>query len=272
MNGSDAPIRLIAPVAQSGPRVPIPATQDGIAGTGRASLDQGWPAETMPTTPGAGTPPAGQAANGLLYLLSEPSVWAGAGYIYPWSSDYATSIGGYPAPAIVSNNDGTQIYVNTTQNNLSDPTAGGTGWYLVSTQPRGVSYAESAPIVITTADTFTDLVSLTASDLRSLPFVVDVVVHANNWAAGAESDAIGQVQVSVDGDVTDLQYIGSVTSGSAGDDSYWGISALYRYVGNKTGDVLKTSAAIDVKARLKVGSSKSLQVSKASITCYLVTT
>lgn len=128
MQLSNKPTQLPIPFANSGARTAIPtASQIGIT-AGAASLTDGFPPLTRTPISAGGVPPKGVEMNGILYELSAINQWANMGGGYPYDSTYATAIGGYPKGARVLRTDGIGYWLNTTDNNATDPEAGGSGW------------------------------------------------------------------------------------------------------------------------------------------------
>lgn len=128
MQLSDKPSQLTIPFANSGTRTVIPTpSQIGIT-AGAASLTDGFPPLTRTPIAAGGVPPSGAEINGILYLMSAADRWANVGGGYPYDSTYATAIGGYPKGARLVRTDGIGYWLNTTDNNATDPEAGGAGW------------------------------------------------------------------------------------------------------------------------------------------------
>lgn len=128
MQLTDKPTQLPIPFANSGTRTAIPtASQIGIT-AGAASLTDGFPPLTRTPIAAGGVPPSGADMNGILYQLSAADRWANVGGGYPYNSTYATAIGGYPKGARLVRTDGIGYWLNTVDNNTTDPEAGGAGW------------------------------------------------------------------------------------------------------------------------------------------------
>ena len=133
MQLSNIPGKLVLPWATSGNKNTIPvASQIGIT-AGAASLTDGFPPLTMTPVAAGGVPPAGQDMNGILYEMSNILRWANAGGGYAYDSTFAsdTHVGGYPKGARVMRSDGTGYWLNTVENNTTDPEAAGAaaaGW------------------------------------------------------------------------------------------------------------------------------------------------
>ncbi|WP_233234483.1 hypothetical protein [Bordetella sp. LUAb4] len=124
MKASDFPNRSAVPFADGGAKNTIPeASQAGIA-PGAASFTDGFPPLTMTPLAAGGVPPNGKDFNGILNFLSSAVRWIQAGGGYPYDSDFANAIGGYPLSAILRSADGTRLWISAADDNKSDPDAG----------------------------------------------------------------------------------------------------------------------------------------------------
>lgn len=137
MKASDIPVKFQIPWANSAGggfirTVPV-ASQIGIT-DGAASLTDGWPPLNFLPDTGGGVPPFGQDANGILKLITQWSRWLNAGVAFnPHDASFAASaVAGYPAGAIVAATTFGYFWLCTTDDNVTDPNAGGAGWYLFS--------------------------------------------------------------------------------------------------------------------------------------------
>ena len=133
MQLSDIPNKLLIPFAEDGGKNTIPTeSQIGITG-GRASLTDGFPPVTrIPTTAG-GIPPFGLDMNGILYAVSAICRWQTSGAGFPYDADFATDplVAGYPAGARVLRDDAQGYWLNTADDNETDPSDAGAaaaGW------------------------------------------------------------------------------------------------------------------------------------------------
>lgn len=113
------------PFAESGDRAVIP---DTTVATGRASYEEGFPAETMQPKVSGGVPPDGRDMNGILYALSAHALYTQAGQQFKYDSAVSTAIGGYGVGTILESADGTTQWLNLVAANTSDPDASGAGW------------------------------------------------------------------------------------------------------------------------------------------------
>lgn len=172
MLSSSAPSKLVLPFANSGAKNTIPTlSQIGIT-PGAASLTDGFPPLTRTPVAAGGVPPYGQDMNGILYEVSAIVRWANAGGGYPFDGTFAadSNVGGYPKGARVMRTDGTGYWLNTTDNNTTDPETSGAaaaGW--VPDYTNGVS-----AITMTSAN-----VTLTAAQYGKPIIVISGALTAN---------------------------------------------------------------------------------------------
>lgn len=127
MQLSDRPDKLVIPFAESGGKNPIPVPSQPA---GAASLTDGFPPLTRTPLLAGGIPPSGLDMNGALYEISALARWAGAGAGAPYDGTFATDVlvNGYPKGARVLRSDGTGYWLNTVDNNVTDPESSGVGW------------------------------------------------------------------------------------------------------------------------------------------------
>lgn len=128
MKLSDAPSKLILAFAAGGGKNTIPvASQIGIT-DGAASFTDGFPPLTRTNEGAGGVPPDGLDMNGILYDATAINLWlnSGAGFVY--DATFAGDIGGYPAGSVLLRTDKTGYWLNTVDDNSTDPEAFGTGW------------------------------------------------------------------------------------------------------------------------------------------------
>jgi hypothetical protein len=106
--------------------IPV-ASQIGIT-AGLASYTDGFPPLTMTPVASGGIPPFGQDFNGIFYAVTSALQWIQAGASYTYDSTFQTTIGGYPAGALVQRSEGLGWWLNTVANNATAPESGGAGW------------------------------------------------------------------------------------------------------------------------------------------------
>lgn len=125
MQSTQTPTLVPLAFAANGTKNVIPeASQIGIT-NGAASLNDGFPLLTMIPIAAGGVPPNGADMNGILNLLSQSARWQHAGGHYAWNSAFASDInvGGYPAGAMLLRADLTGFWLNTSDNNATNPDA-----------------------------------------------------------------------------------------------------------------------------------------------------
>lgn len=116
----------------------IPAT---TANQQRASWSLGFPPQVMTPVVVGGKPMLGPDMNGAIYALSSHTFYQQTGQPYRWNADVvAALVTGYAEGTLLGSTDGTTLWYNDTNNNTSDPDAGGAGWvpvfsYGVTTLP-----------------------------------------------------------------------------------------------------------------------------------------
>lgn len=133
MQLSNTPGKLLLPFAAVGGKNTIPVdSQIGIV-AGKASLSDGFPPLTRTPLSAGGVPPSGLDMNGILYEMSAVIRWANAGGGYAYDGTFAAdaNVGGYPKGARVMRSDGVGYWINTVENNETDPEDAGAaaaGW------------------------------------------------------------------------------------------------------------------------------------------------
>lgn len=121
MQSLDQPAQVPVPFADTGVKRAIPvASQIGIV-DGAASYTDGFPPKTFLPLAVGGLPPAGADFNGILYLITELQRWQSAGGLFKFDAAFAASIGGYPKGARLLTADEADIWINTAEDNLTDP-------------------------------------------------------------------------------------------------------------------------------------------------------
>lgn len=131
MNRTDSPKKQPVPFGVNGQREDLPASTP--AGDNTASYSDGFPAVTMILKAAGGLPPKGQDMNQILFELSNLARWASAGALNSYDTAFASAIGGYPKGAVLIGDDAETIFISTSDGNQNNPSAGGTGWFNLST-------------------------------------------------------------------------------------------------------------------------------------------
>ena len=132
MYNSQVPSKFVMPFAKNAGvgyiRTVPSASQIGVT-NGAASLNDGFPPLTFQPVGSGGIPPFGQDFNGLFNQITAWNQWQAAGGTVQYDASFAASIGGYPNHAIVVSSVTTGLFwLNTVDNNLTNPDSGGVGW------------------------------------------------------------------------------------------------------------------------------------------------
>jgi len=128
MQLTDKPSKIALPFANAGGKRTIPvASQIGVV-AGAASFTDGFPPLTRTDLYIGGIPPSGLDMNGVLFDATSLSRWQSAGGGFPFDSAFVADVGGYPKGAKILRSDGVGYWLNTVDNNSTDPESGGTGW------------------------------------------------------------------------------------------------------------------------------------------------
>lgn len=165
MQASNAPSKSAVPFAQSGTKNTIPvASQIGVT-PGAASFTDGFPPLTMTPLAAGGVPPYGADFNGILNFLSDAVRWSQVGGGYSHDAVFAGAVGGYPRGALLLKDSGAGYWLNTAENNSTNPDTGGAGW---SALPAGISTVAQAQAMTDDATALTPLklASVTATQSR----------------------------------------------------------------------------------------------------------
>lgn len=137
MQQSQAPDKFLIPFADAAGSsyirsIPL-GSQIGI-NNGAASLKDGFPPLNFLPVGSGGVPPFGQDMNGILRQITQWSRWQAAGALNLWDGTFATAIGGYPRGALLSSTTAGLTWLNTVDNNLTNPDGGtAAGWIAVMT-------------------------------------------------------------------------------------------------------------------------------------------
>ncbi|NTG07273.1 glycine-rich domain-containing protein [Rhizobium rhizogenes] len=137
MQSSGSPSKFQLPWANSATSsytrtIPV-ASQIGIQ-NGAASLTDGFPPLNFLPVGSGGIPPFGQDMNGILNQTTANLQWLNAGGLFAYDGTFSTSIGGYPAGAMLKSASTVGLFwLNTADNNTTNPESGGANWTAVST-------------------------------------------------------------------------------------------------------------------------------------------
>ena len=162
------PTQIAVPFATSGLKNPIPAASDPV--TGKAGYDQGFTAINMTPRTAGGIPPYGQDMNGIFFDISTALQFLEAGGSFPYSSAFATAVGGYPLGALVSRTDGSGLWRNTVANNTTDPEAFGAGWQPEDAGNTAITMT-NANVTLTALQAARSIITITGALTASLNLI-----------------------------------------------------------------------------------------------------
>lgn len=180
----NSPDKLPLAFASSGAKNAIPvASQVGIT-AGAASLTDGFPPLTRTAISAGGVAPSGLDMNGILYELSAIARWlgAGAGFVYDGTFANDTDVGGYPKGARVMRSDGLGYWINTTDDNTTDPEGAGAvaaGWVPDFTSGATALAMTSANVTLTPLQYGKPIVLITGTLTADLNLVFPNI--ADQW-------------------------------------------------------------------------------------------
>lgn len=149
MQLSSAPAKLVEAFAINGAKNTIPVPSQILITPGAASYNDGFPPLTMTAVASGGIPPSGEDMNGILNATSAVDVWMSAGAGFPYDSVFSAAIGGYPKGSRVLAASGAGYWFSTTDNNVTDPDTGGSGWILAGTPLASSVYASAQQTLAT---------------------------------------------------------------------------------------------------------------------------
>lgn len=140
MQDSQNPAKIPLPWASSaGPSyitypVPLPS-QIGVT-NGAASFTDGFPPNSFVPYASGGAGPFGKDFNGLLKQTTAGLQWLQAGAYIPFDATFSTAIGGYPKGALIPSSVTLGLYwLNSVDNNNTNPDSGGSNWIAIALSP-----------------------------------------------------------------------------------------------------------------------------------------
>ena len=150
MQIANAPAKIVLPFAENGAKNTIPVPSQVSITPAAASYDTGFPPLTMLPASGGGLPPFGEDMNGVLFAISALARWmnAGGGFVYDGTFAADADVLGYPEGARILRTDGLGYWLNTVDDNVTDPETSGSaaaGW--VPDYTNGV-----APVTMTSSN------------------------------------------------------------------------------------------------------------------------
>lgn len=154
MQASGIPAKFPIPFANASSlkrAIPVPS-QIGVT-PGAASLTDGFPPLNATAIASGGVPPDIKDMNGIIGQITAWLQWQGAGGPVSYDSSFSSSIGGYPRGAVLSAATFGAYWLCTTDNNTTNPDAGGAGWLPFSfiQAATGLTAGEGVQVVSSSA-------------------------------------------------------------------------------------------------------------------------
>lgn len=182
MQTSGLPTRIAVPFADAGTKNTIPvASQIGITG-GAASFTTGFPPLTMTPVSAGGIPPFGADFNGILNAITNAIRWNVAGSGYPFDSEFAMDVTGYPKGALLPASDFSGYWLNTQEANTTTPensTSATTGWVPgVHYGVTAVTGLSSSSVTLTTLQAAKPRISLSGTLTANINLVFPAWVRS----------------------------------------------------------------------------------------------
>lgn len=158
---SNPAIMMYVPFALNGTKNTIQVTRQENQDAEDATLNGGFPDDTMIPKSNGGLAPKGQDFNGIFYLITLDTVHRQNGKRIQYDATYATNIGGYAKGSILQSTSLTKEYICTQDGNTTDPDS--------STSKDWEIYAGNGSVPTATASTvgtvkIADTLSSTATD------------------------------------------------------------------------------------------------------------
>lgn len=182
--GAPTPQVLLEAIANSAPSGTSPGNKtapmpDSPPGSNFASIQAGFPANTMQSELAGGLPPFGQDMNGYLFLISSHTLYVECGQLYQYNSTLATAISGYLAGTVLGMADGTGMWLCTTNGTTSNPDTGGAGWVPIAAYGKTTVPVTGGTVVLSAAQSKYGVIILTGTLLGNL--VVQLPQTIQEW-------------------------------------------------------------------------------------------
>lgn len=158
MQSNDAPDVIQIPFANTGAKRVIPIPSQISITPGAASYTDGFPPTTMTPLADGGIPPDGLDMNGALYDVTNIQRWQSAGGMFKYDAAFSTANGGYPKGARLISTNGYTEWINTVENNVTDPDGVGAAGWFAFTEAEGAGAIGIEPIVGLTATNVQDAI------------------------------------------------------------------------------------------------------------------
>jgi hypothetical protein len=233
MQRSNAPSKLLLPFASAGGKNAIPiASQVGVT-PGAASYVDGFPPLTRTAKVAGGVGPSGLDMNGALFEISTIARWLAAGGSFTYDATYAndSNVGGYPKGASTLRSDGLGFWINTVDNNVTDPESAGAaaaGWVPGMTNGVTAVTMTNANVTLTPLQYGKLVIVITGALIADVQLIFPAI--AGKWsivnattgahtitaktAAGSGVVIVGADEVVGDG--TDIKSIAAAASAAIG--------------------------------------------------------
>jgi len=182
--GAPIPQVLLEAIANSAPAGTSPGDKtepmpDAPPGANFASIQAGFPANTMQSEVAGGLPPFGQDMNGFLFLISSHTLYVECGQLYQFDSALASAIGGYLAGSILGMADGTGIWMCTTNGNTNNPDTGGAGWIPLASYGKTTKAVTGGVVALTANESKYNVIILTGVLVSNLS--VQLPQNTQEW-------------------------------------------------------------------------------------------
>lgn len=182
--GAPTPQVLLEAIANSASSGTSPGNKtapmpDAPPGANFASIQAGFPANTMQSELAGGLPPFGQDMNGYLFLISSHTLYVECGQLYLYNSTLATAIGGYLAGTVLGMVDATGMWLCTTNGNTSNPDTGGAGWVPLAAYGKTTVSVTGGTVTLSAAQSKYGVIILTGTLVSNL--VVQMPQTLQEW-------------------------------------------------------------------------------------------
>ncbi|WP_281083895.1 hypothetical protein [Klebsiella quasivariicola] len=219
MEKTATPDLIAVPFANNGVKNNIPVESQIDITDGAASFNDGFPPLTMTPVVSGGVPPFGQDFNGILNAITSSIRWACAGGLYSYNSDFATSIGGYPAGAMLLGSDTSSLWMNISDNNTGD--IGGGNWMPVFSYGVSNIYPLSDDITLTPLQAAKPIILLSGKLKNNL--TIYFPAWARQWLVINNTSGIYNVSIKTPtGNGINLTYSGASEIYCDGKDIFYG--------------------------------------------------
>jgi len=182
MQQSDEPFKIVLPFAQGGGRNVIPTNSLIGITEAAASLVDGFPPITRTPKNAGGKGPRGLDMNGILFEVSGITRWANAGGGFVFDADFANddNVNGYPKGARLLRSDGLGYWINTVDNNTTDPDAGGENWIPDSASGVAIVALSAANTTLTPNQYGCETIVLTGALVANISVIFPAI--AASWS------------------------------------------------------------------------------------------